>query len=126
MLQKTSCSPRAAAPCGEGGGGGHLLLPGAAGSLCAHVGTRAPRRGRVRAPAGPVAAVPASGRAVRASLAPAALRTPVGPAPATPRARLPLLGGPPVPALAGLVPVAAGGAPVPAPCVPRAPRGSTG
>ena len=46
MLQKTSCSPSAAVPCGEGGG--HLSLPGAAASLCAHVGTRAPRRGRGR------------------------------------------------------------------------------
>ena len=125
MLQKTSCSPRAAVPCGEGGGC-HLSLPGAAGSLCAHVGIRAPRRGRVRAPTGAAAAVLASGRAVRASPAPAALRTPVWPAPAMPRARLPPLGGPPVPALAGLVPVAAGGARVPAPCVPRSPRGSTG
>jgi hypothetical protein len=107
-------------------GGGHLSLPGAAGSLCAHVGTRAPRRGRARAPAGPAAAVPTSGRAARASLAPAALRTPVWPAPAMPRARLPPPGGPPVPAPAGLVPVAAGGAPAPAPCAPRAPRGSTG
>ena len=62
-----------------GRGGGHLLLPGAAGSLCAHVGTRAPRRGGLRALARPAAAVPAFGRAVRASLAPAALRTPVWP-----------------------------------------------
>ena len=76
MLQKTSYSPGAAVPCGERGLG-HLLLPGAAGSLCAHVGTRAPRRGWVRAPAGPAAAAPASGRAVRASVAPALLRTPV-------------------------------------------------
>ena len=34
------------------GGGRHLLPPGAAGSLCAHVGTRAPRHGRAGAPAG--------------------------------------------------------------------------
>ena len=71
--------PQSGRPLWGRGGGGHLSLPGAAGSLCAHVGTRAPRRGRVRALARPAAAVPAFGRAVRASLAPAALRTPVWP-----------------------------------------------
>ena len=99
-----------------------MSLPGAAGSLCTHLGTRATRRGRARAPAGPAAAVPTSGRAARASLAPAALRTPVWPAPAMPRARLPPPGGPPVPAPASLAPAAAGGAFAPARCVPRAPR----
>ena len=39
-----------------------MSLPCAVGSLCAHVGTRAPRRGRVRAPTRPAAAVPASRR----------------------------------------------------------------
>ena len=65
--------PRGGYPLWGRGGGGHLLLPGPAGSLCAHVGTRAPRSGRARAPTGPAATAPASGRAMRASLAPAAV-----------------------------------------------------
>ena len=102
-------------------GGGHLSLPGAAGSLCAHVGTRAPRRGRARAPAGPAAAVPTSGRAARASPAPAALRTPVWPAPAMPRARWPRLAGRRCQHLPGWCPSLLGGR-LPRRRVPLVPR----
>ena len=70
---------RGGSPLWGRGGEGHLLLPVAAGSLCTHIRTRAPRRGRARVPAGPAAAAPASGGVVSASPAPASLRTPVWP-----------------------------------------------
>ena len=97
MRLKTSCSPRAT----PRHGGRHLVPQGAAGSLCAHVGTRAPRCGQARALAGPAVAAPAYGPTVRASLAPAALRTPVWPAPAMPREHLLPPSEPLVPVLAG-------------------------
>ena len=91
------------------GGGGRLLLLGAVGSLYVHVGTRAPHCDRARALAGPAVAAPPFGRTVRASLAPATLRTLAWPAPTTLRARSPPLAEPPMPAPTSPGPVVVGG-----------------
>ena len=99
-------------------GGGHVLQPGAAGSLSVHVAMRAPCCGPLRTPAGRAAAAPICGPAAAADLAPAVQRMLVGPAPAMRRACSP----PP----AGPGPVAVGEALVRAPDAPHAPRGNNG
>ena len=125
MLPNILCSPRAAP---DGGGGGRLSPPSAAGSLFVHVGARALRRVLVRAPAESTTAAPIRGAAVSAFLSIAALHTPVVPAPATRTARSPLLASPlaPAPAGPGAAAPGGGGGGVPAPGASRVPRRSSG